>query len=262
MAATALATWLLAHYGWRAAFHAPAAWMAVVAIAVLVLLPRKPQVANAAAATTASTTSARPSFWPSARELFVHPVLYSYGACYFFIKLIRYSLLFWLPYYLHTSAGFDDATSGYVSTSFEIGGVLGTIALGYVSDRMTASRASAAIASLLGLALALLLYARLGTAAAMVHFASMMLVGALLFGPDALISGAAAQDAGGTRAAATAVGVVNGMGSVGALLQGALTIGVKEAFGWNALFYVFFVLALIASACLVPALRMRRSAVP
>src|SRR6476659_8627486 len=28
MAATALATWLLAHYGWRAAFRAPAAWMA------------------------------------------------------------------------------------------------------------------------------------------------------------------------------------------------------------------------------------------
>ena len=89
-----------------------------------------------------------------------------------------------------------------------------------------------------------------------VHFASMMLVGALLFGPDALISGAAAQDAGGARAAATAVGVVNGMGSAGALLQGALAVGVKHAFGWNALFYVFFVLALIASACLLPALRI------
>jgi sugar phosphate permease len=239
--------------------------MAAVAIAVLVLLPRKPEPALDGDATVATEDTASagasttPAFWSNVRALFVHPVLYSYGACYFFIKLIRYSLLFWLPYYLHTAAGFDDETSGYVSTSFEIGGVLGTIGLGYVSDRMTASRASAAIASLVGLALALLVYARIGTAGASVHFASMMLVGALLFGPDALISGAAAQDAGGASAAATAVGIVNGMGSVGALLQGALTVGVKEAFGWNALFYVFFVLALLASACLVPALRTQRA---
>jgi sugar phosphate permease len=269
IAASALATWLLGHYGWRSAFWVPAAWLGAVGVAVMGLLPRGEagQSAEAAASTSTSTTtstrvgrvvrSGRPAFWPSARELFVHPVLYSYGAGYFFIKLIRYSLLFWLPYYLHTAAGFDDVTSGYVSTSFEIGGVLGTIALGYISDRARGGRATSAVVSLLGLALALFLYARLGAASAAMHFASMMLIGALLFGPDALLSGAAAQDAGGARAAATAVGIVNGMGSAGALLQGPLTVAVKDAFGWNQWFYVFFVLALLASACLLPALRSR-----
>src|SRR5207249_3864844 len=34
LAATALATWLLTHFGWRAAYFAPAAWTAAVGVAV------------------------------------------------------------------------------------------------------------------------------------------------------------------------------------------------------------------------------------
>jgi OPA family glycerol-3-phosphate transporter-like MFS transporter len=42
IAATAVATWLMAHYGWRAAFRAPAVWVGAVGIAVLLLLRRGP----------------------------------------------------------------------------------------------------------------------------------------------------------------------------------------------------------------------------
>jgi sugar phosphate permease len=202
------------------------------------------------AASSTATTRSR-------QTLLADPIIYGYGACYFCLKLIRYSLLFWLPYYLHTSVGFGDERSGYLSTSFEIGGVAGSIGLGYASDRFGVTRSAAAMVSLLGLAGALFLYARLGSSSASAHFAAMTAIGLLLFGPDALISGAAAQDAGGPHAAATAVGIVNGFGSAGALLQGALTIGVQQAFGWNALFYVFFGLALLGAACLVPTLRPR-----
>jgi sugar phosphate permease len=252
IAASALATWLLAHYGWRAAFRVPALWLALVG--ALILLRLADVRANAAEPDASQSTALHAS-----RALLSDPRVYGYGACYFCLKLIRYSLLFWLPYYLHTVVGFDDVRSGYLSTSFEVGGVAGSIGLGYASDRVGRARSVLAFASLLGLAAALLFYARLGSASAGVHFAAMALVGALLFGPDSLLSGAAAQDLGGTRAAATAVGMVNGMGSVGALLQGALTIGVQQAFGWNALFYAFFGLALLGALCLAPTLRERRS---
>jgi sugar phosphate permease len=254
IAATALAAFLLEHHGWRAAFHGPALWLAAMGVAVLVLLPRSPAGASQAAAAL-STPDARGG--RLAARVLANPVLLSYGACYFCLKLIRYSLLFWLPYYLHTEAGFGEAQSGYLSTSFEIGGVAGSVGLGYASDRSTRGRAAVALLSILGLAVALLLYARLQTGAAPLHFALIAAIGALLFGPDALLSGAAAQDAGGARDAATAVGVVNGMGSAGALLQGVLTIGVQQAFDWNALFYVFVGLSLLAALCLLPALRAR-----
>jgi sugar phosphate permease len=246
VAATALATWLLAHFGWRAVFRGPALWLVIMSVLLLCLLRQGQQ----------SSTERTPlSLRSQLHAVLRTPVLYSYGACYFCIKLIRYSLLFWLPYYLHTSAGFDEIASGYLSTAFEIGGVVGSIGIGYASDRMPHSRARVASLSLLGLAAALLLYGSAESQSATWHFVTLAFVGALLFGPDALISGAAAQDATHDASAATAVGVVNGLGSLGALLQGALTVGLQHALGWNGLFHVFVGLSLLAAACLWPGLR-------
>lgn len=248
VAATALATFMLAHHGWRAAFFGPALWLLAMALAVYTFLPSF--AATRAAAPAVDSADSRIGL----RGLLRDPRVLSYGAAYFCLKLIRYSLLFWLPYYLHTAEGFDEVSSGYLSTSFEIGGALGAAGLGYISDRSGRSRAALSALSIAGLAVALLLYALLPAADALLHFALMALIGALLFGPDALLSGAAAQDAGGPNDAATAAGIVNGMGSCGALLQGVITVAVQQAFGWNALFYVFFALSLVACACLWPAM--------
>lgn len=274
IAATALATYLLASSGWRAAFLWPALWLAGMGVVVLIALRNAPvhelPVEASAVLDAPSLPMPRSALSPTsrnARSALRNPTLYCYGACYFCIKLIRYSLLFWLPYYLHTAAGFDETQSGFLSTSFEIGGTAGSIGLGWLSDHVGRARghgsrnhrALVAALSLFGLALTLLAYARLGSASVALHFSIMALVGALLFGPDALLSGAAAQDASGSAQAATATGLVNGMGSVGALLQGALTVGVQKAFGWNGLFYAFFALALSACVCLLPALRLPRA---
>ncbi len=264
VAATALAAWLLGHYGWRAVFQLPAAWMAAVGVVVLLWLPERTRSVLELDAVADPPVPSAPAV-PARSELsrlLRDPRVQSYGACYFCLKLIRYSLLFWLPYYLHQTGDFDDVQSGYLSTSFELGGVLGSIGLGVLSDRAAWQRPAAAAWSIAGLALALLAYALLSTHSALAHFALLALIGALLFGPDALISGAAAQDVGGARAAATAVGIVNGLGSVGALLQGALTLSVERAFGWHALFYVFFGLSLVACASLLPALRATRTRSP
>ena len=106
----------------------------------------------------------------------------------------------------------------------------------------------------------MLLYAKVGATSAAANFGVMALVGALLFGPDSVLSGAAAQDAGGPRAAAVAAGVINGVGSAGAVLQELVTRGVSEAWGWNVLFYVFVALALTAAVVLVPTFREAKRA--
>ena len=81
------------------------------------------------------------------------------------------------------------------------------------------------------------------------------LVGALLFGPDALLSGAAAQDAGGTDAAGTATGLVNGVGSVGGMLEGLTLPALSAHFGWQVMFPLLAALAVCAALALIPALR-------
>jgi sugar phosphate permease len=249
--ATALATWLLTHHGWRSVFWVPGCWLALISVLVWCALRPGP-CADPRGAPRASSVRDESRPWRN-------PILLSYGAAYFCLKLIRYSLLFWLPFYLHTAAGFDLERSGYVSTCFELGGALGSVGLGWLSDRAGGRRASTAIVSLSALAVVLGCYARLGPASTLSHCLMLAAVGALLFGPDSLLSGAAAQDEGGSGGAARAVGMVNAMGSAGALLQGALTVGVQRALGWQALFNVFFGLAVLACLCLWPALRGRRS---
>ncbi len=266
--ATWFATFMLGMYGWRASFWGPAVVVALVGVLVLLFL--KPGLRSASVATVGHGTTVvdhgvmEPSVLREKQRqersrVLRSPTIWFYGASYFGMKLIRYSLLFWLPFYLTTALHYSKTGAGYLSISFEVGGVLGTMVMGALSDRYRGiPRSRFAAAWLVLLAGAIFLYARIGATGTVTNFVVMALVGALLFGPDSLISGAAAQDAGGPYAAATAAGVVNGIGSVGAILQEHVTRGVSERYGWDKLFYVFVGLAAFSAVCLVPTFRPRR----
>jgi MFS transporter, OPA family, sugar phosphate sensor protein UhpC len=252
IAATAVATWFLVRVGWRGAFLGPAALLALVGVLVLLFLKPGPLAPKAEAGDPEGEAHLLEQRTRARREVLRSGTIWSYGACYFCIKLIRYALLFGLPTYLET-LGYTAERAGYSSTSFEIGGVVGTIALGFASDRWRqVPRSLFATGSLVALAAAFYLYLKVGASSEVVNFAAMALVGALLFGPDALLSGAAAQDAGGPHAAAVAAGVVNGIGSVGGVLQEVLKRTVTTQFGWGTLFYVFVGLSLVAALSLSP----------
>jgi sugar phosphate permease len=251
IAATVFATWMLGRFGWRGAFWGPA--LVIVGVAALVFfVVRSPNTGIQVAKLSELSDERR----RAQRALLKSPKIYAFGLSYFFIKLMRYSLLFWLPTYLEKGLAYDKVTAGYLSTSFEVGGVVGTILLGLLSDRVRGlSRAGWAAASLLLLPLALALYSKVGGLGFTANFIAMALIGVLLFGPDAILSGAAAQDAGGPKAAAAAAGLVNGIGSLGAILQEVVTKGVASRWGWEALFTVFIAFAILAALMLLPVVR-------
>lgn len=263
IAATAIAARMMVRFGWRGAFWGPALVMGLVAVLVLATLraPKLPLEERPRDSAPPSRPAEVDTDAAAQRRVLKSSTVWLYGCSYFCIKLIRYSFLLWLPFYLEVALHYDKTRAADFSTSFEIGGVVGTIALGALSDRVRSVRRSVfAAASLVGLAGALLLYAKVGATSAAANFGVMALVGALLFGPDSVLSGAAAQDAGGPRAAAVAAGVINGVGSAGAVLQELVTRGVSEAWGWNVLFYVFVALALTAAVVLVPTFREAKRA--
>lgn len=251
--ASDFAAYLLRRSGWRAAFFGPAVCMLGVALLVYWFLKSGDSGAPRAPAEAALETEARQA---AQRQALRNPVLWAFGASYFFIKYVRYALLFWLPYYLHETLGHAVDRAAYVSNAFEAGGIAGVIALGMLSDRVRRwSRASLSMLSLLGLALALLVCFALPPHDVWLTVAALALVGALLFGPDALLSGAAAQDVGGAAAAATATGLVNGVGSVGGMLEGLTLPAISGHFGWRAMFPLLAGLALCAALALIPAAR-------
>jgi sugar phosphate permease len=253
--ATFVATRFLVTYGWRWAFIGPGLCVGAVGLLVLALLRPGP-LARVAAGT--ALTGADETRRQARRAVIRDATLWSYGACYFFMKLIRYALLFWLPYYFETVLHYATGKANHFSTSFEIGGALGTVLLGLLSDRVRRfSRAAFAAGSLLALAGALYLYGQVAVTSEAANFFAMALVGALLFGPDALITGAAVQDASSPQTAALAAGMVSALGSTGGVLQSFVTQRISQSFGWPVLFRVFIGFALLAALSLVPAMRRR-----
>ncbi len=257
--ATNLAARFLRAGGWSWAFFGPAIFIAAVGVLVLLLLRPGP-LALTHTASDAAPSKASPELVAARRRLLRSPLIWSYGVAYFCLKLIRYSLLFWLAYYFETVLHYEKVLANDVSTAFEWGGVAGAIVIGLLSDRVrSVPRSVIAAISVVGLAGAFRIYLAVGATSVLSNVLGLALIGFLLFGPDALLSGAAAQDAGGAEAASLAAGLINGIGSVGAVFQEAVTRGVSARYGWNGVFGVFVGLSLLAAVALVPTFRRARA---
>lgn len=152
------------------------------------------------------------------------------GCFYFFVKFIRYTLWSWVPFLLSRNFGLEGDEAGYLSTLFDLFGIAGVVACGWISDRLArGKRIGVSLLFLIGMAgsTGLLYFSSLqvdagsaGTGAALTLFAiALSLVGFFLYGPDALMTGAGAQDIGNPRGAVLAAATINGMGSIGAVTQ-------------------------------------------
>uniref|UniRef100_A0A672SZ97 Glucose-6-phosphate exchanger SLC37A2 n=1 Tax=Sinocyclocheilus grahami TaxID=75366 RepID=A0A672SZ97_SINGR len=129
-----------------------------------------------------------------------------FSLCLLFAKLVSYTFLYWLPLYIANVANFDPKKAGDLSTLFDVGGIVGGILAGLISD-YSGGRATTCCAMLI-------------IAAPMV---SMLLwCGALVNGPYALITTAVSADLGtheclrgNSRALSTVTAIIDGTGSIG-----------------------------------------------
>jgi OPA family sugar phosphate sensor protein UhpC-like MFS transporter len=77
-------------------------------------------------------------------------------------------------------------------------------------------------------------------------------VGVFLYGPDSMLSATAAIDFGTKRGAGAATGLVNGVGSFGAVLGGYLPGVLTSQSDWTVFFQISLVGLIISAAVLVP----------
>lgn len=131
VASTALTGYLASQFGWRTAFLTLAPVVGTAGLA-LTFLPTKQVSADSKAPENSASTGPRPSF----SDVLHIPNLLRLGGAYFCVKLVRYIMMFWLTFYLQSSRGFDAATAAYASLVFDIGGALGNVACGAVSDSL------------------------------------------------------------------------------------------------------------------------------
>ncbi|XP_057360923.1 glucose-6-phosphate exchanger SLC37A1 isoform X3 [Manis pentadactyla] len=178
------------------------------------------------------------------------PGVIEFSLCLLFAKLVSYTFLFWLPLYITSVDHLDARKAGELSTLFDVGGIFGGILAGVISDRLE-KRASTCGLMLLLAAPTLYIFSTISKMGLEATVAMLLLCGALVSGPYALITTAVSADLGthkslkgNSHALATVTAIIDGTGSVGAAL-GPLLAGLISPSGWNNVFYML----MFADAC-------------
>ena len=243
---------------WHAAFISSAAVVAVVAVLFFIFQRNTPQDVGLPAVEPAPEQTAeealaesRLSVLAPLREILRNRTVLTLGLAYFLLKPARYAILLWGPVIVFEQMPqVGKVGAAIIPTAFELAGLLGPIMIGLASDKLFgARRMPACVLSLLALTVALALFmGALHTGSVLLVVALLFVMGLTLYGPDSMISGAAAIDFGTAKAGATAAGFVNGCGSVGAILGGLL----PGYFDTVTVFVVFAGCALFSALVLVP----------
>ncbi|KAA8535273.1 hypothetical protein F0562_030276 [Nyssa sinensis] len=188
------------------------------------------------------------------------PGVAPFAFCLFFSKLVAYTFLYWLPFYIrHTAVAgvhLSNKTAGILSTVFDVGGVTGGILAGYISD-MIGARAVTSFGFLLLSIPALIFYRIYGSVSMFSNIMLMFLSGLLVNGPYSLITTAVAADLGtqsmikgNSRALATVTAIIDATGSVGGAL-GPLLAGYISTRGWNSVFFMLILSLSLAGMFLI-----------
>ncbi|KRZ93113.1 Sugar phosphate exchanger 3 [Trichinella sp. T8] len=171
-------------------------------------------------------------------------LLPGYSIAFACLKLVNYSIFFWLPYYLTNNFGWPEHVADHISTWFDWGGIFGGIVGGLISD-LIGKRTPVICTQLVFATVALFAYTK-SPNDMIINALLMGVAGFFCSGPGNLISAAVSADLGrqkevanNAQAMSTVTGIVDGTGSVGAAI-GQLAIPHLQAnLGWNSVFYLF-----------------------
>jgi OPA family sugar phosphate sensor protein UhpC-like MFS transporter len=252
-AASTLAGWAAQQFGWRYAFFVPAGGLLLIWVLFLLLQRNRPEDAGLPSieryhGETEDVVDARETpeeepegSWKIVAEVARNKMVWLLAAVYFVIKPTRYLMLYWSPVYVNELLGTGTATSGFLGSLFDLAGPIGSLAGGFLSDRVFKSKRMPACVIALFLLAALMAGFRFLPVTRFAVGTGMFLIGFLIFIPDTLISGAAAMDFGTKKGAATAGGVINGLGSVGQIIGVTLPGWADKLLGqgqdiWNPIF--------------------------
>ncbi|NXR72017.1 G6PT2 protein, partial [Pycnonotus jocosus] len=149
------------------------------------------------------------------------PGVVEFSLCLLFAKLVSYTFLFWLPLYITNVEHLDAKRAGDLSTLFDVGGIFGGILAGLISDRLE-KRASTCGMMLLLAAPTLYMFSAVSKMGLEATVVMLLISGALVNGPYALITTAVSADLGthkslkgNARALSTVTAIIDGTGSVG-----------------------------------------------
>jgi OPA family glycerol-3-phosphate transporter-like MFS transporter len=165
------------------------------------------------------------------------------------LTLLRETFNAWSPTYFVDVVGSTSAEAARQSALFPLLGGVSVILAGWLGDRLGPGGRS--LVMLAGCAAATVVLWLLGSIAFAPHAAAPVwlvgLAGFLMLGPYSYLAGAISLDLGGKRGGATACGIIDGVGYLGAMLAGENVARLNIAYGWSGALRVLSGVALLTT---------------
>lgn len=247
----ATTTVLLPSWGWRRCLMLPPLLLAGIALFFYHRTRDNPQqaglttIADPSAGTPGLDSSGWTNGWWS---VLANGHIRTISAMYFFLKMTRYALLFWLPIYLVQTTHTSEWRAAATASCFELFGFAGALMAVQLSARYFAGRRYPVAALLLfAVGILALLEPIVAPLSWWTSAINMALMGMLVYAVDALMVSVAVLETVPQSHSARAIATVNGIGSVGQMLAPLLVTGFAHRFGWENLFNLFLITSLMAA---------------
>jgi sugar phosphate permease len=168
----------------------------------------------------------------------------------FFIYIVRIGILDWAPKYLVEAKQFTLKDAGFALSAFELAGIFGAYAAGWISDRMGGRRGPVSVYFMILLVASVVVLFFVPPGERLTMAVVFTAIGFFVYGPQMLVAVAAADFA-SKVAASSAVGLTGLFGYLGATLCGVGTGMLVDRFGWNSALWFYAVSAVIGAVLLM-----------
>jgi len=229
---------------WEGVIVSTSSLLGIVAVFIFVFIEPSPS-RNSLSENLIEKETTEVGFWESWKL----PGVTECAVCYGCIKMLNYGFFMWLPFYLKVVFGMQMTQISILATLYDLGGVLGSIVSGYISD-LTMKRSTVVECMMICSVPLLLAFQVVGLESSYLFFGLVPITGYMIGGSANIISVAVASDLAkdiSTKPKPTIIGIINGTGAFGAAI-GQVLIGYIQSFSWNAVFG-FMMLVSILSCC-------------
>jgi OPA family glycerol-3-phosphate transporter-like MFS transporter/OPA family sugar phosphate sensor protein UhpC-like MFS transporter len=190
-------------------------------------------------------------------RVFSNRYIWLVSAANFFVYTIRFAVFDWGPTLLKEAKGIELTHASWMIAGFEVAGLAGMIATGFLTDRWFGGRGvPLSLLSMLLCGLSIYLFWIAPASSFWLNAALLMSAGFFVYGPQALVAVVVANLA-TKRAAATAVGLTSIFGYASTTLSGYGIGWLAEHYGWGPAFGGVIIAALAGAALFAAALPAR-----
>ena len=249
-------------FGWRWCFWGPAIVAGLVAVYLWFTLrdtPRSVGLPEIKVSENGKSQEEPPADFKRfvRRQVFGNPYIWILAFANFFVYTFRYGVLDWGPTLLTQWKGVSLQHAGWMVAAFEVAGILGMLATGWMTDKIFGGRGSRMCLCAMALAgVFLLAFWQLHTSSATVSTFLLIGAGFCIYGPQALI-GITVANLATKHAAGTAVGFTGLFGYLSSILSGWGLGTLVQHHGWNVTLACLVVIAAIGTGLFALAWRAK-----